>query len=75
MWLPPFPTHEWPYEIAYERGATIKALLLQRSCLGFAAIRMGGHTLVNQYAPLPRKTTDQVFQRICRSRAKDQFST
>jgi hypothetical protein len=30
---------------------------------------------LGQYAPLPRKTADQVFQRICRSRAKDQFST
>lgn len=28
----PLPAHEWPYEIAYEWGATVKALLVQRSC-------------------------------------------
>jgi len=28
----PLPTHEWPYALAYEWGATIKALLLQRTC-------------------------------------------
>jgi hypothetical protein len=28
----PFPALDWPYEIAYEWGASIKALLLQRSC-------------------------------------------
>jgi hypothetical protein len=28
----PFPAHEWPYEIAYEWGATLKALVLQRGC-------------------------------------------
>jgi uncharacterized SAM-binding protein YcdF (DUF218 family) len=27
-----FPVREWPYEIAYEWAATIKALLFQRSC-------------------------------------------
>jgi len=26
------PSYEWPYAIAYEWGATIKALLLQRGC-------------------------------------------
>jgi uncharacterized SAM-binding protein YcdF (DUF218 family) len=26
------PKYEWPYEIAYEWGATIKALFFQRSC-------------------------------------------
>ena len=28
----PLPAYEWPYALAYEWGATIKALLLQRSC-------------------------------------------
>jgi len=28
----PLPAYEWPYAVAYEWGATIKALLLQRSC-------------------------------------------
>ena len=28
----PLPTAQWPYEIAYEWGATLKALFLQRSC-------------------------------------------
>ena len=28
----PFPARDWPYEIAYEWGASIKALILQRSC-------------------------------------------
>jgi uncharacterized SAM-binding protein YcdF (DUF218 family) len=28
----PFPAYEWPYEIAYEWGATVKALVLQRGC-------------------------------------------
>jgi hypothetical protein len=28
----PFPAWEWPYEIAYEWAATIKALIFQRSC-------------------------------------------
>lgn len=28
----PFPAHDWPYEIAYEWGATFKALFLQRTC-------------------------------------------
>jgi hypothetical protein len=28
----PFPASEWPYEIAYEWAATIKALIFQRSC-------------------------------------------
>jgi uncharacterized SAM-binding protein YcdF (DUF218 family) len=28
----PLPVHEWPYAIAYEWGATFKALLIQRSC-------------------------------------------
>jgi uncharacterized SAM-binding protein YcdF (DUF218 family) len=28
----PLPAYQWPYEIAYEWGATVKALLLQRSC-------------------------------------------
>jgi uncharacterized SAM-binding protein YcdF (DUF218 family) len=27
-----FPAHEWPYEIAYEWAATIKALVFERSC-------------------------------------------
>lgn len=27
-----FPVREWPYEIAYEWAATIKALVVQRSC-------------------------------------------
>jgi hypothetical protein len=28
----PLPTRLWPYEIAYEWGATLKALFVQRSC-------------------------------------------
>ena len=28
----PLPAYEWPYEVAYEWGATVKALFLQRSC-------------------------------------------
>lgn len=28
----PIPAYEWPYAIAYEWGATAKAILLQRSC-------------------------------------------
>jgi len=28
----PLPLTDWPYEIAYEWGATFKALVLQRSC-------------------------------------------
>ena len=28
----PLHAYEWPYALAYEWGATIKALLLQRSC-------------------------------------------
>jgi hypothetical protein len=28
----PPATADWPYEIAYEWGATLKALLLERSC-------------------------------------------
>jgi len=28
----PLPPSQWPHEIAYEWGATIKALVLQRSC-------------------------------------------
>ena len=28
----PLPAAEWPYTIAYEWGATVKALVLQRSC-------------------------------------------
>jgi hypothetical protein len=28
----PFPARVWPYEIAYEWGASFKALFLQRSC-------------------------------------------
>ena len=28
----PLPTEEWPYQIAYEWGATLKALFLQRKC-------------------------------------------
>jgi uncharacterized SAM-binding protein YcdF (DUF218 family) len=28
----PLPAYEWPYALAYEWGAIIKALLLQRSC-------------------------------------------
>jgi uncharacterized SAM-binding protein YcdF (DUF218 family) len=28
----PLPAYEWPYALAYEWGATVKALLLQRSC-------------------------------------------
>jgi uncharacterized SAM-binding protein YcdF (DUF218 family) len=28
----PLPAYGWPYALAYEWGATIKALLLQRSC-------------------------------------------
>jgi hypothetical protein len=28
----PLPAYEWPYALAYEWGATIKALLLQRTC-------------------------------------------
>jgi hypothetical protein len=28
----PLPAYEWPYALVYEWGATIKALLLQRSC-------------------------------------------
>ena len=28
----PIPFYEWPYEIAYEWAATVKALLLQRAC-------------------------------------------
>lgn len=27
-----FPAHYWPYEIAYEWAATLKALILQRAC-------------------------------------------
>ena len=27
-----FPVHEWPFEVAYEWAATLKALVLQRSC-------------------------------------------
>ena len=26
------PWHDWPYEIAYEWGALVKALILQRAC-------------------------------------------
>ncbi|HYA50536.1 MAG TPA: hypothetical protein VEG33_05145, partial [Streptosporangiaceae bacterium] len=28
----PLPAYRWPYALAYEWGATIKALLLQRGC-------------------------------------------
>jgi hypothetical protein len=28
----PLPAEQWPYQIAYEWGATLKALFLQRSC-------------------------------------------
>jgi hypothetical protein len=28
----PMPWHDWPYEIAYEWGATIKSLTINRSC-------------------------------------------
>ena len=28
----PLRAYEWPYALAYEWGATIKTLLLQRSC-------------------------------------------
>jgi hypothetical protein len=28
----PFPALDWPYEIAYQWGASIKALIFQRSC-------------------------------------------
>jgi hypothetical protein len=28
----PLPAYEWPYALAYEWVATIKALLLQRNC-------------------------------------------
>ena len=28
----PLPAYEWPYALAYEWGATVKALLLQRTC-------------------------------------------
>jgi len=28
----PMPAYLWPYELAYEWGATVKALFLQRSC-------------------------------------------
>jgi uncharacterized SAM-binding protein YcdF (DUF218 family) len=28
----PLPAKEWPYELLYEWGATLKALFLQRSC-------------------------------------------
>jgi hypothetical protein len=28
----PVPLRDWPYEIAYEWGATIKALTVNRSC-------------------------------------------
>jgi len=28
----PLPAREWPYEVAYEWGATVKALFLQRDC-------------------------------------------
>jgi hypothetical protein len=28
----PMPRHDWPYEIAYEWAATIKALTVNRSC-------------------------------------------
>ena len=28
----PLPVVQWPYQIAYEWGATLKALFLQRSC-------------------------------------------
>jgi uncharacterized SAM-binding protein YcdF (DUF218 family) len=28
----PLPASQWPYEIAYEWGATVKALFLQRNC-------------------------------------------
>jgi uncharacterized SAM-binding protein YcdF (DUF218 family) len=28
----PLPAGQWPYEIAYEWGATLKALFLQRNC-------------------------------------------
>ena len=28
----PLPAKQWPYELAYEWGATLKALFLQRSC-------------------------------------------
>lgn len=28
----PLPAEEWPYQIAYEWGATLKALFLQRKC-------------------------------------------
>jgi hypothetical protein len=30
----PFPAANWPYEIAHEWGSTVKALFVQRSCLG-----------------------------------------
>jgi hypothetical protein len=28
----PLPVYEWPYAVAYEWGATIKAFLMQRNC-------------------------------------------
>ena len=28
----PIPTRDWPYELAYEWGATLKAIFLQRAC-------------------------------------------
>lgn len=28
----PLPAEQWPYQIAYEWGATLKAMFLQRSC-------------------------------------------
>lgn len=28
----PLPAYDWPYEIAYEWGSTIKALFLQKNC-------------------------------------------
>jgi uncharacterized SAM-binding protein YcdF (DUF218 family) len=28
----PLPAYEWPYALAYEWAATLKALLLQRAC-------------------------------------------
>lgn len=28
----PLPAHDWPWAIAYEWAATVKALVLQRAC-------------------------------------------
>ena len=28
----PLPAYEWPYALAYEWAATVKALVLQRTC-------------------------------------------